>query len=268
MSTSVSASFVVQYERDVHDAFQREGSYLRDTVRVKEGVVGKETNFQRIGKGTATTKARHGTITPMNQQHTAIQCPLEDFYAGDWVDEQISAKLDGVDDTIVTWTLTNANTIENALITMVQEPHANDVPNDGEIYGALTTKAWAFAMKVESFSSADFVGPEGQTFRTGMAMRGRFKEWNGCKWQAITGLPGEGTSTAKVFTYHKSGVGYAIAGSAGNVAGRNAVMADITWHGDRAAHFVNHMMSGGACVIENAGVIEGNLDDTAALPGP
>jgi len=274
----------------------REGSYLRDTVRVKEGVVGKETNFQRIGKGTATTKARHGTITPMNQQHTAIQCPLEDFYAGDWVDkldeaklnineqqavarggafalgrrvdEQISAKLDGVDDTIVTWTLTNANTIENALITMVQEPHANDVPNDGEIYSALTTKAWAFAMKVESFSSADFVGPEGQTFRTGMAMRGRFKEWNGCKWQAITGLPGEGTSTAKVFTYHKSGVGYAIAGSAGNVAGRNAVMADITWHGDRAAHFVNHMMSGGACVIENAGVIEGNLDDTAALPGP
>jgi len=83
MSTSVSTSFVVQYERDVHDAFQREGSYLRDTVRVKEGVVGKETNFQRIGKGTATTKARHGTITPMNQQHNAIPCPLDDFYASD-----------------------------------------------------------------------------------------------------------------------------------------------------------------------------------------
>jgi len=151
---------------------------------------------------------------------------------------------------------------------MVQALHANDVPNDGEIYGALTTKAWAFAMKVESFSSADFVGPDGQTFRTGAAMRGRFKDWNGCKWQAITGLPGEGTATAKVFTYHKSAVGYTIAGSAGNVAGRNAVMADITWHGDRVAHFVNHMMSGGACLIEGAGVVEGNLDDTASLLNP
>ena len=294
MSTSVSTSFVRQYERDVHDTFQREGSYLRDTVRVVEGVVGESTTFQKIGKGTATTKARHGTITPMNQDHTAITCTLSDFYAGDWVDkldetklnineqqaiarggsyalgrkvdDQISTVFDTTTQTVVSWTVTSAAAIENALIEMIQALHANDVPNDGNIFCALTTKAWAFAMKVESFSSADYVGPDGQTFRTGMSLRGRFKDWNGGKWQAITGLPGEGTNAAKVFAYHRTSVGYGIAASAGNVAGRNAVMADITWHGDRAAHFVNHMMSGGACMIDDPGVIEGNLDDTASLP--
>src|SRR3546814_3503817 len=40
----------------------------------------------------ATTKARHGTITPMNQTHTAPSCTLADFYAGDWVDRLDEAK--------------------------------------------------------------------------------------------------------------------------------------------------------------------------------
>ena len=53
--------------------------------------------------------------------------------------------------------------------------------------------------------------------------------------------------------------------SAGNVAGNAAVAADITWHGDRASHFVNHMMSGQACMIDDTGVIEGSLDDTDAI---
>jgi hypothetical protein len=43
------------------------------------------------------------------------------------------------------------------------------------------------------------------------------------------------------------------------------VSADITWHGDRAAHFVNHLMSGNAVMIDDTGVIEGNYDDTAAI---
>jgi hypothetical protein len=65
-------------------------------------------------------------------------------------------------------------------------------------------------------------------------------------------------------------VGYAAgehpANLAGTMAGESSVGADITWHGDRAAHFVNHAMSGGACMIDDTGVIEGNLDDTGTVP--
>lgn len=60
-------------------------------------------------------------------------------------------------------------------------------------------------------------------------------------------------------------IGYAVAQAAGNVAGNEAVAADITWHGDRAAHFVNHMMSGNAVMIDDTGVIEGTLNDTSAI---
>ena len=64
MSTSVSTSFVKQYERDVHHLFQRQGGILRNSVRLKTGVKGSSTHFQKIGKGKATSKARHGVITP------------------------------------------------------------------------------------------------------------------------------------------------------------------------------------------------------------
>ena len=46
--------------------------------------------------------------------------------------------------------------------------------------------------------------------------------------------------------YHKTAVGHA--------AGAD-VKTDITWHGDRAAHFVNNMMSQGAALIDTTGVV-------------
>ena len=61
MSTSVTTSFVKQYEREVHDVFQRTGSFLYQTVRQKPDVKGSTTTFQVIGTGVATTQgpSRH-----------------------------------------------------------------------------------------------------------------------------------------------------------------------------------------------------------------
>jgi hypothetical protein len=59
MSTSIDQAFVKQFEREVHQAYQRQGSKLRPTVRVKNGVLGSSTIFQRVGKGAAST--RRGT---------------------------------------------------------------------------------------------------------------------------------------------------------------------------------------------------------------
>lgn len=280
MSTSITTAFVTQFERDVHDAFQRQGTKLLNTVRTKMNVEGSSTTFQRVGKGTATTKARHGAITPMNQDHTAIPCTLADFYAGDWVDkldelkinidergvvarggayalgrkvdDQILTSMDATTQTAVTWTVTSAAAVRNSLLEMVTALNTNDVPDDGDRYAVLTPQAWAHAATVEEWASADYVSLEDRPFATRMQM----KEWMGVKWMTHTGCPGIGTATAKVFAYHKTAVGY---GSG------QGIVSDITWHGDRAAHFVNNMMSGGACLIEDNGVIEGNLDDTAAI---
>ena len=58
MSTTTDQAFVKQFEWEVHAAYQRQGSKLRATVRVKNGVVGSSTVFQRVGKGAANTKSR------------------------------------------------------------------------------------------------------------------------------------------------------------------------------------------------------------------
>lgn len=257
-------------------------------------MVGTSTTFQKIGKGTATTKARHGVITPMNQDHTAIKCTLSDFYAGDWVDkldeakvnhdermaiaeggawalgrkvdDQIITVLDTTSESTVSWTVSSSAATRNSLLEMTEALDDNDAPNDGQRYGLLTPRAWSDAMTVEEFASADYVSAEGQSYREGAAVAQQWKNWMGVMWKAHTGLPGKGTSTAKVFVYHKTAVGYATGAHAGNMATNEGVAADITWHGDRASHFVNHMMSGGACLIDSSGVIEGNLDDTAAIP--
>ena len=47
---------------------------------------GSSTVFQTVGKGSASTKARHGMVPVMNIDHTPVECQLQDFYAGDWVD--------------------------------------------------------------------------------------------------------------------------------------------------------------------------------------
>ena len=67
------------------------------------------------------------------------------------------------------------------------------------------------------------------------------------------------------FIWHKLAIGYASAKAAGNIAGNQEVAADISWHGDRAAHFVNHLMSGQAVMIDDTGVIECNFNDTTAV---
>ncbi len=280
MSTTIDSSFVQQYEKDVHEAFQRRGSFLLQTVRRKTGIKGTSTTFQKVGKGVATTKARHGTITPMNQSHESIPCTMDDYYAGDWVDKLDEAKINHDERMVIAnggaWALgrksdeqilaaANASTntvdfslalgssggIRNKLIEVTEAAWDKDVPNDGNVWGLLTPRLWSLAMTVKEFASSDFVA--NMPFMKGANP----VTWQGVHWMIHTGLPGAKTTAASMFVYHKTAIGH---GSGAEIT------ADITWHGDRAAHFVNHYMSGGACLIDPDGVVKGTFDDTVPLP--
>jgi len=73
MTTTIDQSFIDHFQADVHQAYQRMGSKLRNTVRVKNAIKGATTVFQKVGKGTATTKARHGKVPVMNVDHEAVR---------------------------------------------------------------------------------------------------------------------------------------------------------------------------------------------------
>jgi hypothetical protein len=229
----------------------------------------------------------------MNQTHTAIECTLADFYAPDWVDkldeaktnideraaiarggawaigrkvdEQIFTALDATTQSTITITVTSIAAIRATFIQFVEALWALNVPNDNQVYAAITPRAWSQISLVQEFSSADWVGSDGLPYRQGMMTNGRWKDWNGVKWTMHTGCPNVGLSTAKIFCWSKNAIGYASGAYASNNAENDAIRADIWWSGERQAHLITHTMSGGACLIDDLGVIEATLNDTTAV---
>lgn len=267
MSTTVEQSFSRQFEAEVHLAYQRMGSKLRNTVRTKDGIKGSSTTFQKVGKGTASTKARHGKVPVMNIDHVPVEISLQDYYAGDWVDALDEIKLRHDERSVVANAGAYAlgrKTDELLIAAMESTPSSQDsedgttgltkskvleafemlgaldVPDDGQRYAIIGWKQWSDLLDIEEFANADYVGNDDLPWRGTQA-----KRWLGTLWMPHSGLTLSG-GVRNGYWYHKTAVGHAIG---------QDVKADITWHGDRAAHFVNHMMSQGAGVIDPTGIV-------------
>lgn len=275
MSTSIDQAFIKQFEREVHEGYQRQGSKLRNTVRTISNVNGSSAVFQKVGTGTASTKSTHGMVPVMNLDHTNVEVTLEDYYAGDWVDrlDELKTNVDerqvianaGANalgrktDELIINALAGAstNTIADANMGMTkakaleafQTFGENDVPDDGGRFCIVGWKQWSELLTIDEFVSADYVGLESLPF----ASITQAKMWLGTMFIPHSGLPIDGNDIRSCFYYHKTAVGHAAAAD---------VQTDITWHGDRASHFINNMMSQGAGLIDEAGVIVIGCDET------
>ena len=51
MANTISTAFITQFESEVHLAYQRMGSKLRNTVRTVSNATGNTVRFQKIGTG-------------------------------------------------------------------------------------------------------------------------------------------------------------------------------------------------------------------------
>ncbi len=270
-STQIDAVFTKQFQAEVHEAYQRQGSKLRKTVRSKTGVNGTSTFFPKVGKGVAAAKTRHGAVPVMNLEHAQVECILQDYYAGDWVDrlDELKTNLDErevianagayalgrkTDELVIaafdTGTreakstaagTTDTDGLTKAKVLMAFEMlGASDVPDDGNRYAVVGWKQWSQLLSIEEFASADYVGPEELPWRGTQA-----KRWLGAMWMPHSGLTKVGALRYCYF-YHRTAVGHAAAAE---------VQTDVTWHGDRAAHFIANMMSQGAVLVDDTGVI-------------
>jgi hypothetical protein len=241
------------------------GSKLRNTVRTKGGIVGATTTFQKVGKGTASTKARHGKVPVMNIDHEPVECALHDYYAGDWVDrlDELKANIDEQKivakagayalgrktdeliiaelDTSTTYAGTGADGLTKAkVLTAFEMLGGADVPDDGDRFAIVGWKQWSELLDIPEFANADYVGEDELPWKGTQA-----KRWLGALWMPHSGLSKNG-NVRSCYWYHKTAVGHAVGAE---------VKTDVTWHGDRAAHFVNNMMSQGACLVDPAGVV-------------
>lgn len=265
MTDNVSNSFIKEFQANVHVAYQRMGSKLRNTVRNKNNVKGSSTTFQKVGKGTASTKARHGKVPVMNVDHTPVECTLYDYYAGDWVDKLDELKLN-IDeqkiqanagayalgrktdemiieqlDTSTNYALDGTTALTKAKVQKALELLGDtDVPDDGERYAIVGWQQWSNLLDISEFANADYVGKDDLPWQGTHA-----KRWLGTLWMPHSGLTKSG-SIRNCYWYHKTAVGHA--------SGCD-VKSDITWHGDRAAHFINNMMSQGSVLVDSTGVV-------------
>ena len=87
MANTIDQAFITQFETEVHLAYQRMGSKLRNTVRTVSNVSGSTARFQKIGTGSASTKSRNGQVTPMELTHTTVDVSMSDFYAAEFIDK-------------------------------------------------------------------------------------------------------------------------------------------------------------------------------------
>ena len=77
MASSITNAFITQFEAEVHMAYQRMGSKMKNLVRNVNGVTGSTVTFQKLAKGSATTKARHAEVVAMNSAHSNVSASLK-----------------------------------------------------------------------------------------------------------------------------------------------------------------------------------------------
>ena len=264
MANTIDQAFIKQFETEVHLAYQRMGSKLRNTVR-SSNVSASVARFQKIGKGAANTKARNGDVTAMELAHTNVEVTMADFYAPEYIDKLDELKINinerqavaqsaaaalgrKTDEILITAMDAGANSTQIAdtggalvkadLLTLFSTFGAADIPEDGQRYLAMSPAGFADLFSINEFASSDYVGPQNLPFAGGMTM----KEFLGFKIFSTSAVAG-----GKNFAYHTSSVGLGI----------NAdVTTEVNYVPQKVSHLATSMMSMGAVVIDDDGIYE------------
>tara|TARA_B110000908_G_scaffold74702_1_gene90025 strand:+ start:1531 stop:2340 length:810 start_codon:yes stop_codon:yes gene_type:complete len=264
MANTIDQAFIKQFETEVHMAYQRMGSKLRNTIR-STNVSASVARFQKIGTGTASTKSRNGNVTPMELAHTNVEVTMADYYAAEYIDkldelktninerqvvaQSAAAALGRKTDELITAALDAgasstqihdaSSALEKAdLLSLFETMGTADVPEDGQRYLAMSPAGYTDLFAINEFASSDYVGPQNLPFAGGMTM----KEFLGFKIFSTSAVAG-----GKNFAYHTSAVGIGI---------NSDVSTEVNYVPEKVSHLATSMMSMGSIVIDANGVYE------------
>ena len=264
MANTIDTAFIKQFETEVHMAYQRMGSKLRNTVRTAN-VTGSTVRFQKIGTAEATTKSRNGNVTPMDLAHTNVEATMADFYAAEYIDKLDELKINinerqavaqsaaaalgrKTDSLLITAMDAGANStqihdtssaVEKADLLSVFETFGTaNLPEDGQRYIAMHPKGFADLFLITEFASSDFVGDQNLPYAGGMTM----KEFLGFKIFSTSAV-----AAGKSMCYHTTAVGLGI---------NSDVQTEVNYVAEKVSHLATSMMSMGAVVIDDNGIYE------------
>lgn len=265
MSASVETAFIQLYDPEVKAAYQREGSMLRGTVRTRTQVGAERIYFPKLGKGQATTKARHADVVPMGLEHTRVFADMADYYAPEYIDDLDQAKINWTlradyaraaawalgrttDDIILTAMDATSNSTDisdtnstgttfnlEVVLELSEQMNSRDVPADRMRYCVITPARLSELLQITGATSSDFTTQQ-------LLVTGREPAfWMGFNWIVHTGLP----AGVEGFAFHSSAVGHGI---------NRDVESSVDWVAEKDAWLVKSKMSMGAVIIDEAGV--------------
>lgn len=265
MATSITNAFITQFESEVHMAYQRMGSKLKNIVRNVSGVQGNTVKFQKVAKGSANTKARHAEVVAMDLSHTNVSATLNDYYAADFVDKldelktniderqviaqsaayALGRKTDDVIRDVMDAGTAFANNVNSSATgmtlikakNMMETFNGNDVPDDGQRYWVVGPKQWSDLLGIDQFTRVEYVGQNELPFAGGMTA----KRWLGFLWFVHSGLTLDGSSDRYTLAFHKSSVGLGVGSD---------VKTEVNYIPEKVSHLITSHLSIGAVAID------------------
>lgn len=274
MSATVTNAFITQFEAEVHMAYQRKGSKLKNLVRTVNGVSGESVKFQKVGTGEATSKARHAEVVAMNISHTNVTATLADFYASDYVDklDELKTNIDEraviannaayalgrKTDSIITDAMASATTLANNAgaqggtvatdmnVTKFQEMQAlfgtNDVPDDNQRYWAIGPNQWSDLLSDDQWSRMEYIGSNELPFA---GMNYTAKRFLGFLTFVHSGLDTSGSTDRHTIAWHKSSMGLGVG---------SEVRTEVNYIPEKVAHLMTSYLSMGSILIDTNGI--------------
>ena len=269
MANSITNAFITQFEAEVHMAYQRMGSKLKNLVRQVNGVNGNTVKFQKVAKGSANTKARHAEVVAMDLSHSNVSATLTDYYAADYVDKldelkvniderQVVAQsaayaLGRKTDSVITSVMENATALANnssgtgtgmnlgKAQAMMELFNTNDVPDDQQRYWVVGPKQWSDLINLDQFSRVEYVGEGELPYAGGMTA----KRWLGFLWFVHSGLETSGSTDRHTVAFHKSSIGMGIGSD---------VKTEVNYIPEKVSHLITSMLSIGGVLIDSDGI--------------
>jgi len=269
MATSITNAFITQFEAEVHMAYQRMGSKLKNLVRTVNGVNGSSVKFQKVAKGSANTKARHAEVVAMDLSHSNVSATLTDYYAADYVDKldelkvniderQVVAQsaayaLGRKTDSVLTGIMDGATQLANnssgtgtgmnlgKAQAMMELFNTNDVPDDQQRYWVVGPKQWSDLINLDQFSRVEYVGEGELPYAGGMTA----KRWLGFLWFVHSGLETSGSTDRHTVAFHKSSLGLGVGSD---------VKTEVNYIPEKVSHLITSMLSIGGTLIDTDGI--------------
>ena len=272
MSKNLSAAAQTQFDDEVKQAFQGVGM-LRDTVTIRNEVVGDTYKFRKMGKGLANQKPSQAEVTPMDVSHSLVTATLSNWNAPEYTDifDQAEVNFDERQELAEVIASALGRRLDQLIIDAAnaEASPAADIAHGSVGLTVDKLRQTRKAMKKKGVPSSDITflmsaeGEEDLLASTEVTssdynavkalVQGDVNTFLGMNFMVIEdrdedGLPLSG-STRTGFAYHKSAIGLAIGMD---------ITAAVDWIAQRTSWLCNGTMKAGAVSRDGDGIVKVN----------